>query len=81
VQQVGTYSAAYFDTFNRLFPLLDSDLFMDGIVARLLHQGYRDDDPEGVLALLVFALGRLAHDGVLQDPTSIGLDGNSRFSR
>jgi hypothetical protein len=77
VQQVDTYSAAYFNTFNRLFPLLDPDLFMDGAVARLLHQGYRDNDPEGVLALFVFALGRLAHDGVLQDPTPIGLNGNS----
>jgi hypothetical protein len=45
VQQVGTYSAAYFNTFNRLFPLLDQDLFMDEVVARLLHQGHRDDDP------------------------------------
>jgi hypothetical protein len=77
VQQVDTYSAAYFNTFNKLFPLLDSDLFMDGVVARLLHQGYRDDDPESVLALLVFALGCLAHEGILRDATQIGLNGNS----
>jgi hypothetical protein len=77
VQQVDTYSAAYFNTFNTLFPLLDPDLFMDGVVARLLHQGYRDDDPESVLALLVFALGCLAHEGILRDATQIGLNGNS----
>jgi hypothetical protein len=79
VQQVDAYSAAYFNTFNKLFPLLDPDLFMDGAVARLLDQGYRDDDPESVLALLVFALGRLAHESILQDATQVGLNGNSEF--
>lgn len=79
VQQVDTYSAAYFNTFNRLFPLLEADHFMDKVVARLLSEGYKDDDPEGVLALLVFALGHLAHDGVLQYSTRTGAEGHSGF--
>lgn len=39
VQQVDIYSAAYFDTFNRLFPLLDFDLFMDEVAAKVLREG------------------------------------------
>lgn len=68
IQRVYEYSSAYFNTFNALLPLLDQDLFMDGIVARLLRDGYRDDDPESVLALLVFALGQLAIEGVTGYP-------------
>jgi hypothetical protein len=79
VQQVNTYSAAYFNTYNRLFPLLDADLFMDKVIAKLLRQGYKDGDPDSVLALLVIALGRLAHDGVLQHSTPAGRDEHSRF--
>jgi hypothetical protein len=64
VQQVQNYSAAYFNTFNRLFPLLDRDLFMNMVLARLSRQSCKDDDSECVLALLVFALGQLAYEGV-----------------
>lgn len=64
------YSSAYFDTFNVLLPLLDLDIFISGAVARLLREGYKDDDLEGVLVLLVFALGQLAIEGVVGRPTS-----------
>lgn len=76
IQQVNEYSSAYFNTFNVLVPLLDLDLFMDGIVARLLRDGYRDD-PGSVLALLVFALGQLAIEGVTGHPTWVS---NNEFS-
>lgn len=64
------YSAAYFNTFNVLLPLLNPDIFVDEVVARLLRVGYKDDDPKGVLALLVFALGQLAIEDVFDWPTS-----------
>jgi hypothetical protein len=70
VERVDEYSSAYFNTFNVLLPLLDPDIFMSGAVARLLREGYKDDDLEGVLALLVFALGQLAIEGVVGRPTS-----------
>ena len=79
LQKVDTYSAAYFNTFDRLFPVLDVDHFMDKVVARLLTQDYREDDPEGVLALFVFALGHLANDGVLRHPTRTVSEGYIEF--
>lgn len=71
VWKVNEYTAAYFNTFNRLLPLLISDIFMDRIASRLLQEGYRDDDPEGVLALLVFALGQLAIEGTSGRPSGM----------
>lgn len=51
-----------------LLPLLDPDIFMDRVVARLLREGYQDNDPESVLALTVFALGQLAIESVHDRP-------------
>jgi hypothetical protein len=79
VQQVNEYSAAYFKTFNVLLPLLEANMFVDGVVARLLQEGYRDDGPESVLALLVFALGQLAIEGVTGYPTRASHDESSGF--
>jgi hypothetical protein len=79
IEQVNEYSAAYFKTFNVLLPLLETNMFMDGIVARLLQEGYKDDDPESVLALLVFALGQLAIEGVTGHPTRVSHDESSGF--
>jgi hypothetical protein len=79
VQQVNEYSAAYFKTFNVLLPLLEANMFVDGVVPRLLQEGYRDDDPESVLALLVFALGQLAIEGVTGYPTRVSHDESSGF--
>jgi hypothetical protein len=79
IQKVDEYTSAYFRTFNMLLPLLELDLFTDSVVARLLRQGYRDDDPESVLALLVFALGKLAIEGVTGRPTRETKDESSGF--
>lgn len=78
-EQLTEYSTTYFNTFNMLSPLLDLDVFMDGAVARFQRQGYMDNDPKGVLLLLVFALGQLAMDGVLARPTSISCGEYSGF--
>lgn len=79
IRRVNEYSSAYFNTFNMLLPLLDLDLFMDSIVTRVLREGYRNDDLESVVALLVFALGQLAIEGVTGRPAGGSKDEASGF--
>ena len=74
IQQIQEQCDAYFNTFNVLSPLLNRDAFMNQTVAPLLRDGYRDGDPKAVLALLVFALGQVAIDGVFERPISM-IDG------
>ena len=74
IQQIQEQCDAYFNTFNVLFPLLNRDTFMNRTVAPLLRDGYADGDPNAVLALLVFALGQVAIEGVFERPISM-LDG------
>jgi hypothetical protein len=71
IQLIQEQCEAYFNTFNVLFPLLNRDAFMNATVAPLLREGYADGDPNAVLALLVFALGQVAIDGVFDRPISI----------
>lgn len=71
IQQIQEYSDAYFNTFNVLYPILNRETFMNGIVARLLREGYGDGDPGSVLALVVFALGCVAIEGVFERPVSV----------
>lgn len=68
IQHIQERCEAYFNTFNILLPLLNKDSFMNDTVAPLLREGYRDGDNRAVLALLVFALGEVALDGVFQQP-------------
>jgi hypothetical protein len=80
VQKACEYSVAYFSTFNTMFPLLVMDDFMNNIVAGVLRHGYRDDDPESIIALLVFALGQLAIGGAFGPTTGMesGTNGSVR---
>ncbi|KAK4551746.1 hypothetical protein LTR86_010939 [Recurvomyces mirabilis] len=71
VQQIQELSNAYFNTFNVLLPVLNRETFMNGTVARLLRDGYGDGDSGSVVALLVFALGTVALDGVFERPVSV----------
>lgn len=73
--QIREYTDAYFNTFNVLCPILNQDAFMDDVVTRLVREGYSDGDPSSVLALMVFALGKVAVDGVFGQP--ILVQGNS----
>jgi hypothetical protein len=59
------YADAYFDTFGVLYPVLDQDVFMTEVVARVLRNGYVNGDIDAVLALTVFALGQTAIEGTL----------------
>ncbi|KAK5133201.1 hypothetical protein LTR08_008036 [Meristemomyces frigidus] len=70
-QQIQEFSDAYFNTFNVLYPLLNREAFMNNIVARLMREGYGDGDIESVLALLVFALGQVAIEGVFDRPIGV----------
>lgn len=61
---------AYFNTFNLLFPIIDRDSFMNDIIGPVMRHGFADGDPDACLALLVFALGQVAIDGVYGAPIS-----------
>ncbi|OQN95427.1 hypothetical protein B0A48_18484 [Cryoendolithus antarcticus] len=71
IQLIHEYTDAYFNTFNVLYPILNHDAFLDDTVSRLMRDGYADGDPGAVLALMVFALGQCAKEGVFGDPTVI----------
>ena len=63
-------SKAYFDTFNFMFPILDRQLFISGVMASILNEGL-GDDITSTLAFLVFALGEVAIAGVQGIPVTI----------
>jgi hypothetical protein len=69
-QQVQEYADAYFNTFNVISPILNYDVFMNEVVTRLSREGYADGDPQSVIALLVYALGQLAIEGVFGNAIS-----------
>ncbi|KAF2715929.1 hypothetical protein K431DRAFT_316899 [Polychaeton citri CBS 116435] len=71
IQQIQKFADAYFDTFNILTPILNRDSFMNEIVAPLLREGYSDGEPSSVIALLVFALGQVAVDGIYERPIGV----------
>lgn len=70
IQQVNEFTDAYFNTFNVLFPLLNRDSFSNDVLSPIMRDGYGDGDANSVLALLVFALGQLAIEGVFHNPIS-----------
>lgn len=70
MDQVTRMTDAYFSTFNILFPILDKESFMAEVVAPVMQHGFADGDPSACLALLVFALGEVAIDGVYSSPIS-----------
>lgn len=68
VDQIQKLSHAYFNTFNVLYPILDQDSFLTDVGMPLLREGYDEGDPNAILALLVYALGQVALEGVLGPP-------------
>ena len=70
IEKIREQCDAYFNTFNVLFPLLNRDGFMNDVLPPLLRDGYADGDANAVLALLVFALGQVAIEGVFGRPIS-----------
>jgi hypothetical protein len=70
MQHAREYTEAYFHNFNTLYPILDYASFSEDLVERALREGYVDGDPRIVLALMVFALGQVAIDGIRGQPIS-----------
>lgn len=71
IQKIQEYTEAYFNSFNMLLPILDRESFMNDVVTRVMRDGYGDGDTATVLALLVFALGQVAIEGVIGRPINV----------
>jgi hypothetical protein len=59
---------SYFNTYNVLYPLLVRKDFEKHVYPDVLANGFGYGDFNSVIALLVFALGKMAYDGVWGDP-------------
>ncbi|KAI9712056.1 MAG: hypothetical protein M1820_001765 [Bogoriella megaspora] len=62
------YAVYYFDSYNVLYPLLDKEDFQRQHFWKVVQNGYGDGDISSVLCLLVFALGKVAEDGLYGRP-------------
>lgn len=74
-EQVRRYCAAYLDTFNLVYPILDREDVVQ-IQEKILLQGHADGDTSSVILLLVVALGQVSVDGVTGAPIST-IDGHA----
>lgn len=70
-KQIMDYTQAYFRTFNVLLPVLDYRTFVHVTLPRLTQEGYGYGDLDAVVALLVFALGQLATEGIFGEPIAV----------
>jgi len=62
---------SYFDSYNVLYPLIDRDEFEEHVLPEVMKHGFAYGDFSSVLALLVFSLGQIAHDGVWGQPIEV----------
>jgi hypothetical protein len=62
------YADAYFNSFNMIYPILDYNDFMQQVMPLCSTKGFSDGCVTSILALSVFALGKLALEGVVGDP-------------
>jgi hypothetical protein len=69
--QVREISAAYFDTFNLMYPILHRGHFMKAILDASLQKGRIGGGADGTILLLVLALGRVSIEGNSGTPISI----------
>jgi hypothetical protein len=63
-------ATSYFDTFNLIYPFMDRQNFISDTLTKVHTEGF-SGDTDSVIALLVFALGAVATDGVRGDPIEI----------
>lgn len=68
---VHRFTKAYFDTFNRLYPIMDRDLFQAEILSSVASSGL-GESTNATLAFLVMALGEVAIAGVQGTPLTQG---------
>ncbi|KAI9650070.1 hypothetical protein NHQ30_000083 [Ciborinia camelliae] len=60
----------YFDTFNFMYPFMDRQTFLSDTLTKVTSEGF-DGDMESVIALLIFALGDVALQGIRGNPIDI----------
>lgn len=60
-------TAAYFDTFNFLYPFMDRRTFESDTLAKVSSEGF-DRDVDSVIALMVFCLGEVAIESLTGTP-------------
>ncbi|KAI9053432.1 hypothetical protein LZ554_002390 [Drepanopeziza brunnea f. sp. 'monogermtubi'] len=60
-------TAAYFDTFNFLYPFMDRRTFESDTLAKVCSEGF-DGDVDSVIALMVFCLGEVAIESLTGVP-------------
>jgi hypothetical protein len=63
-------ATAYFDTFNFVYPFMDRQGFISDTLTKVCTEGF-NSDPDSVIALLVFALGELATEGMRGYPIEV----------
>ena len=63
-------ATSYFDTFNLIYPFMDRQNFISDTLTKVHTEGF-NGDTDSVIALLVFALGAVATDGIRGDPIDI----------
>lgn len=65
------YADQYFSTYNMLYPVLDYSHFMQEVLPKVAEEGFGDGCFKSVIALLVFALGKVADEGTFGKPIAI----------
>ncbi len=63
-------ATSYFDTFNLIYPFMDRQNFISDTLAKVHSEGF-NGDADSVIALLVFALGELALQGIRGNPVEV----------
>lgn len=69
--RVSSYSHAYFNTFNVVYPILDEELFTKDVLPIPFTSGFRYGHPASVLTLFVLALGQLAIESLTGSPIEL----------
>lgn len=69
--QIREISDAYFHTFNLIYPILDRDHFVNTILNALLRESCSPGNANGIILLLVLALGQVSIDGNSGAPISM----------
>jgi len=63
-------ATSYFDTFNQIYPFMDRQNFISDTLIKVHSEGF-NGDADSVIALLVFALGELALQGIRGEPIEV----------
>ncbi|EKG09135.1 Transcription factor fungi [Macrophomina phaseolina MS6] len=72
-EEMSTDALYYFNTFNMLYFILDRQHFMEVTLPKVAENGFEDGDFDSIIALLVFALGKVAVDGTFSSPLENGM--------